>query len=169
MGILIPIPRVSPEGCMRIECSGESHQLGPVVKWALVSTVLTTDVRITIIESITSYYYSLLLGKINVQTKCLCDYPYKSTQRRDGYCSTYSRDKQQNAYNKRGHNDNSKRVVSMNNCEWYDSRCPMINCLRLRNQTPFPILSLHPLPMRMHPTNQIWIIIVTWLKKSMLT
>jgi len=31
-------------------------------------------------------HYSYL-GKIDVQTKRLCDYPYKSTQWRDGYCT----------------------------------------------------------------------------------
>ncbi len=45
----------------------------------------------------------------------------------------------------------------------------VINCLRLRNQTPFSTLSLHPLPLGMHLTKQILFIIVTWLKKSMLT
>jgi hypothetical protein len=37
---------------------------------------------------------------------------------------TYSRDKQQNAYNKRGRNENSKRVASTNNRERYNSHHP---------------------------------------------
>ncbi len=36
---------------------------------------------------------------------------------------TYSRDKRQNAYNNRRRDDNSKRVASTNNREWYDSHC----------------------------------------------
>ncbi len=86
MGILIPIPRGVARELYENECMYVSHLLGPVVKWALVSTVLTTDMRISIIELITSYYELLVLGKINVQTKRLCDCPYKSAQWQDGYC-----------------------------------------------------------------------------------
>ena len=37
---------------------------------------------------------------------------------------THSRDKQQNVYNKRGRNDNSKWVANTSNCEQYNSRRP---------------------------------------------
>jgi hypothetical protein len=56
VGILIPIPRGVTRELYENEGMYVSHLLGPVVKGALVSTVLTTDMRISIIESITSYY-----------------------------------------------------------------------------------------------------------------
>jgi hypothetical protein len=37
---------------------------------------------------------------------------------------TYSRDKRQNRYNKRRCDNNSKRVASTKNCEWYNSHRP---------------------------------------------